>query len=86
MKKILFVCALLASSSVYAIENNYRPYVGVDYLYSTLNAKRIDSYLNSGSLVIGSEYNKYFGTEVFYQKSLTKAQETAEGKMNVTCV
>lgn len=81
MKKFLFVCALLASGSVYAVENDYRPYVGVDYLYTNLNAKRIDSYLNSGSLVIGSEYNKYFGTELFYQKSLAKSQSTADGKM-----
>ena len=44
MKKFLFVCALLASGSVYAVENDYRPYVGVDYLYTNLNAKRIDSY------------------------------------------
>lgn len=81
MKKILFVCAMLISTEAFAIENAYRPYVGADYLYSTMNAKNSDSYLNSGAVIIGSEYNKYFGTEVFYQKSLVKAQETAGGKI-----
>lgn len=81
MKKILFVCAMFASTGAYAIENNYSPYVGMDYIYSTLKARGADSYLNSGAVIIGSEYNKYFGTELFYQKSLTKAQETVGGKM-----
>lgn len=81
MKKILFVCAMLISTEVFAIENTYRPYVGADYLYSTMNAKRLNSYLNSGAVVIGSEYNKYFSTELFYQKSLVKAQETVDGKI-----
>jgi len=81
MKKFLFICAMFASTSVYAVENDYRPYVGIDYDYSTLNARGVDSYLNSGTFIVGSEYNKYFGTEIFYQKSLTKAQETTNGKM-----
>jgi len=81
MKKFLFACACGVSTQAYALENEYRPYVGADYVYSALQTKGTDSYLNSGSLVIGSEYNKFFSTEVFYQKSLTKAAETAAGKM-----
>jgi len=81
MNKFFFVCVLLAVSPAFAGENVYRPYVGLDYVYDTMNAKYVDSYLNSGTFVVGSEYNKYFGTEVFYQRSLTKGQEVDGQKM-----
>ena len=81
MKKVLFLLTLCASFPAMAQENVYRPYVGADYVYSDLNNRGADTYLNSGKFVLGSEYNKYFSTEVFYQKSLTKAQDVSGGKM-----
>ena len=41
------------------------PYVGVDYNYN----HGTDFNYNSGSVNVGTQFNKYFGTEVFYQKS-----------------
>lgn len=46
----------------------FTPYAGVNYNYSQVgNHDR--SNLNSASVMFGTDYNKYFGTEVFYQYS-----------------
>lgn len=47
----------------------FRPYVGLQYNYSEFDAEDITPDMNSYSLIIGTEYNKYFGTEIFYQNS-----------------
>lgn len=49
-----------------AVENNYRPYLGLDYAYDASSAH---PHYNSVRAVLGSVYNPYFGTEVFYQYS-----------------
>lgn len=59
----------LNTGTASAIENNYRPYLGVNYTYDTVHAEGHHSYHNAGSLNFGSIYNKYFGTELFYQYS-----------------
>lgn len=66
--------ALLAAVSVLALSANanaleFRPYVGVQYNYTEVDAKEVKPDMNSYSVVIGTEYNKYFSTEVFYQNS-----------------
>ena len=52
-----------------AIENEYIPYIGTSYNYSDTNNKGGNSYNNSVTVNLGSIYNKYFGTELFYQYS-----------------
>ena len=59
----------LCSFSAQAIENDYKPYIGVSYAYSDTHNKQGNSYNNSGIFHFGSVYNKYFGTELFYQYS-----------------
>ena len=66
--------ALLAAVSVLALTTNanaleFRPYVGVQYNYSEVDAEKVKADMNSYSVVIGTEYNRYFSTEVFYQNS-----------------
>ena len=65
--------ALLAAVSAIAITTSanaleFRPYVGAQYNYTKVDAE-VEPNFNSGSVFIGTEYNKYFGTEVFYQLS-----------------
>lgn len=61
--------ALMAAASVFAISVNanaaeYTPYVATDYTYTDFqNAAEV----HGGKVALGTEYNKYFGTEVFYQ-------------------
>lgn len=60
------VSALVIAGNANALE--FKPYVGAQYNYTKVDAE-IEPKLNSGSVFIGTEYNKYFGTEVFYQLS-----------------
>jgi len=65
------IATLLVAVSTIAVaananaETSFNPYVGVDYNYS--NGNVFDH--NSGSVNVGTMFNDYFGTEVFYQKS-----------------
>jgi len=78
--KLLATAAICAiSSNANAIENNYKPYVGLNYAYGTVNAKHLRSYHNSGSIMLGSVYNKFFGTELFYQYSDTEKYSNRTG-------
>lgn len=68
--------ALLAAVSVFALANSadaleFRPYVGAQYNVTHVNAKDLNTNMDmhSYSVFVGTEYNKYFGTEVFYQNS-----------------
>jgi len=69
MNKI--IAALLVATSTLTIASNanaetsFRPYVGVDYNYN--NNEHFN--YNSGTINVGTQYNDYFGTEVFYQQS-----------------
>ena len=56
-------------SSVAQAQNNYLPYVGVDYAYSDVDMEHKGSDNNSLSFTLGSEYNRYFSTEVFVQQT-----------------
>ena len=73
MKKIIAAAlvsgSVLASSAQAAQDGAYLPYVGMDYTYSDANAKFERPHYNSGSVNVGTMYNRFFGTEVFYQLS-----------------
>ena len=63
--------ALMAAVSAFAFTANanaydFTPYVAADYTYTDAqNAFEV----NGGKIALGTEYNKYFGTEVFYQRT-----------------
>lgn len=81
MKKTL---ALMAAVSAFAFTANanayeFAPYVAADYTYTDAqNAFEV----NGGKFALGTDYNKYFGTEVFYQRTgsdrVHSAGETSE--------
>lgn len=62
----LSILTAIASPAA-AIENDYRPYIGLNYAYSRANVKNLRPHYNSASFILGSVYNPYFSTEVFYQ-------------------
>lgn len=64
-----FAVAAVAFGSNAKAEMNYNPYVAISYNYSDGNAENYNPYYNSGTVSIGSSYNQYFGTELFYQHS-----------------
>lgn len=61
------VSAIAFATTANALE--FRPYVGAQYNYTKVDAEEVEPKLNSGSVFVGTEYNKYFSTEVFYQLS-----------------
>ena len=72
------ITALMAAVSMVALASSanafeYNPYVGLSYNYSDVNTKGIggayNPEFNSGTISLGTSYNKYFGTELFYQIS-----------------
>ena len=84
------VTALMAAVSVMALASaanalEYNPYVGVSYNYSDVNSKGIggayNPNFNSGTISLGTSYNKYFGTEIFYQISDNYGKDFEDGKL-----
>lgn len=76
--------ALLAAVSVLAVSANanaldFRPYVGAQYNYTELDADFVKADMNSYSVVVGTEYNRFFGTELFYQNS-DKSNDMIDGE------
>ncbi len=74
MNKIITISAVVLSCGIctktaQAIENNYRPYLAVGYTYADTYQKAAHSYNNAATINLGSVYNPYFGTELFYQYS-----------------
>lgn len=72
MRNLTSKIALLAtitmfSTSAQAIENEYTPYLALNYGYTSVTAKGLHPHHNSLSAVLGSTYNRFFSTEVFYQ-------------------
>ncbi|MFV0625908.1 MAG: outer membrane beta-barrel protein [Alphaproteobacteria bacterium] len=84
MKKFLLTISFvgLFVSSANAVELELKPYVGLDYVYSSVDYKYkgmdkiFEENYNSAALNVGAKFHKYFGAEAFYQKS-------AEEKKNV---
>lgn len=81
------IATLLVAVSTFAVaananaENSFKPYVGIDYNYSNADY----SNFNTGSVNVGTQYNDYFSTEVFYQKSdddVNTAEDLRQGTRN----
>lgn len=83
MKKFFFVLTTAVSAlglcrAAGAEENySYTPYAGLDYVYSNANAAGMHPNYNSGAVNFGTKYNRYFGTELFYQYSDSATKNNA---------
>lgn len=69
MKRTISALMVAASAIAFTASANayeFKPYAGIDYNYSRTHGV---ANLNSASVNVGTNYNKYFGTEVFYQFS-----------------
>lgn len=69
MKKItiLLTTALFTAAGFEANADsyNYTPYIGADYLFNQTAAKGYNPHYHAAGLRIGSDYGKYFATELF---------------------
>ncbi len=62
---LLVAVSTIAVAATANAETSFKPYVGVDYNYNNGN----EFNHHSGTVNVGTQFNDYFGTEVFYQKS-----------------
>ena len=74
MNKNLFIglFSLLILPKISYSANIYTPYVGIDGLYN--KAKTMSRHTEYGglNLNVGTSYNDYFGTEIFYQSTFPR--------------
>ncbi len=73
--------ALLAAVSAFAFASSasameFKPYVAADYTYTDAQAATFNA---GGKVAVGTDYNKYFGTEVFYQFTDSDRVNTGSG-------
>ena len=72
MKKTIFfsfAAVILSFTTAKADKYNYVPYIGGSYSYATAHIKGAQLHYNIGGIYVGSEYGKYFSTEIFYNQS-----------------
>lgn len=70
VSSLMMAASVLAlSANANAAEYDFKPYVGLDYNYTYADADEHTPKYNSLSVNLGTEYNQYFGTELFYQYS-----------------
>ena len=73
--------ALMAAASAFAFAANagameFTPYVAADYTYTDVqNVTEV----HGGKVSVGTDYNKYFGTEVFYQHTGSDRVHSSDG-------
>lgn len=72
---LVAVSAIAFTANASAME--YKPYIGMDYNY-TQAADHDRNNFNSASVNVGTNYNQYFGTEVFYQFSDSDKKDGVE--------
>ena len=83
MKKIfsagLFVSALFCAVNANASENfEYIPYVGIDYGHIDAKTQNIKQHYQIANFNMGTKYNNYFGTEVFYEQTSSDTKKISE--------
>ena len=74
MKKITIVLTTAFFASVCGFEAQadsykYTPYIGADYTFAQTDAEGFEPKHHAGGLYIGSDYSKYFSTELFAHQS-----------------
>lgn len=74
MKKITFFLtsaffSLSVISSASADNYKYRPYIGIDYVKDKVSIDHFKPEHHALGLRIGTDYTRYFGTEVFFTQS-----------------
>lgn len=72
MNKAFFLISLasLMFSGVAGAENKYMPYVGADVSYHEAKTRFSHQHYAGMFVNLGTTYNKYFGTEIFYNQTL----------------
>lgn len=63
---------------------NYAPYIGADYTFNRTRAFDVHPKLHAVGLHIGSDYSKYFSTELFINQSSQDKKHLEGGKLTTS--
>ena len=89
MKKVTFFLTVALGITVStgisrADSYKYSPYMGLDYVFSEFSANSYSPHYNGAGIHIGSDYSKYFVTEIFFNQSNHDAKSTSLGKLKTS--
>ena len=79
---MLFVC--FAQANTAQAHNVYRPYIGADLSFNKAKTNLIRPDYYGATLNLGTTYNTYFGTEIFYQQTASRAKTSAANQKYTT--
>ena len=68
-------CAFLFWGQSVKAENKYVPYIGVDASYSRAKTSHTSPKYGGAYINLGTTYNTYFGTEIFYHQTFSNAKQ-----------
>lgn len=69
----LLIC--LEGATAAKAENVYRPYIGADVSFDKAETSFVHPAYDGASLNLGTTYNPYFGTEIFYHQTGTRTKK-----------
>lgn len=87
MKKIILLSSLALlcfSFSARADSYQYSPYIGTDYIYNHTTADGISPNYNALNLRLGSDYSRWFATELFAAQSDTDTRHPQNIKVKTS--
>ena len=83
MKKITILLTtaffVVTANNACADSYKYKPYIGADYTFDQTDAKDFKLHHHAIGVRIGSDYSKYFSTELFANQSNRGKRKTANG-------
>ena len=65
---LIALFGLLSVNHVARAENVYIPYLGIDAIFNKAKAQNLRPQYYGANINLGTSYNPYFGTEIFYQQ------------------
>lgn len=82
MKKIFITTLFICFAHVCTVnaENAYRPYIGADISYNRAKTNFVKPDYYAAMLNLGTTYNTYFGTEIFYQQAAARTETVSTGQ------
>ena len=82
MKKIFIATLFICFAHVCTVnaENAYRPYIGADISYNRAKTNFVKPDYYAAMLNLGTTYNTYFGTEIFYQQAAARTETVSTGQ------
>ena len=81
MKKTLLLAGVACLFSFGANAEDYKPYVGLDYVFSNANIKKeynVKKDYNSGAINAGMKVGDYMGLEAFFQQSMEEKKNISD--------